>query len=133
MTAYLCDPKKNTSCPRCGTMFCATKDIDSCEFTTKKEFAWINPKTGKPITIDIISGDDDGINGNINISALAKIAALQKGKVVIGTPDALMPGKPLGEAEGEPQPEWEVADHAIKGLDDVFAKLENPKMAKGLY
>ena len=114
-------------------MFCATKDIASCEFTTKKEFAWINPRTGEPIMIDIMSGDDDGINGNINITALAKIAALPEKGAVIGTPDALMPGKPLGEAEGEPQPEWELANHAIKGLDYVFAKLENPKMMKGLY
>ena len=114
-------------------MFCAAKDIVSCEFTSKKEFAWIDPRTGKPITIDIISGDDDGINGNINIGALAKAAAFPKREVVIGTPDALMPGKPHGEAEGEPQPEWELANHAIKWLEYAFAKRENPKMAKGLY
>ena len=114
-------------------MFCATKDIASCEFTTKKKFAWINPRTGKPITIDIISGDEDGINGNINKKALAKIAALPEGEVVIGTPDALMQGKPLGEAEGEPQQKWKIENPAVKGLDDVFAKLENPKMAKGMY
>lgn len=97
-------------------MFCATKDIASCEFTTKKKFAWIDPKTDKPIMIDITSGDEDGINGHINHKALAKLAEAGKAKITIGASDARLPGKQSGGGKDESQPRWEIKNPAIKGL-----------------
>lgn len=118
MIAYLCDPRKNTSCRMCGTIFCATKDIASCEWTTKKKYAWIDPRTERPHMIDIVSENEDGVNGHISITALARQAAAETCTVVIGTEGALRPNWAVDMVEDEETPLWTIANPAIKGLRD---------------
>lgn len=66
MEIYWCDRKKNKDCPNNGGRLCQKKCPESCGWTSKKEYALLDPETGKPMyTNKIENGSSHHIDGDV--------------------------------------------------------------------